>query len=259
MNLFHALLLGVVEGITEFLPVSSTAHLILTGKFLGLAQDEFVGFFEVFIQSGAIFAVLFLYVKYMLSHREIIKNTLLSFIPTAIIGFLLYGVIKSVFFNSELLIVFSMLFVGLLFLLLEYLIAKNRITLKKPLAHMTPVQAILIGLAQSLAVIPGVSRSGIVMAYMMFAGFKRDEAAVYSFILAFPTILMASLYDLYKMRDMLAGAQQNIALIAVGFAASFAVAYAVMRWFIGFLKSNTLVPFALYRIALAIILLVILF
>lgn len=258
MNLFHALILGVVEGLTEFLPVSSTAHLIVAANLLHLPQNDFMGFFEVFIQSGAILAVLFLYAGYLLKHRELIKTVIVSFLPTAVIGFLLYKVIKTVFFESNSLIIAAMFAVAVVFLVLEYFIGKKKIALKREAKEITPVQAVLIGLAQSLAVIPGVSRSGIVMAWMMGNGYRREEAALYSFILAVPTIVAASGYDLFKMRHLFASSASYLPLLAVGFATSFVVAYAVMKWFIGFLKKNTLVPFALYRILLAIILLFVL-
>ncbi len=253
MDLFHAFILGVVEGVTEFLPVSSTAHLIIASRILGLRQTGFVGLFEVFIQSGAILAVVVLYFRYLLEHRNLMKPVLYSFLPTAAVGFALYKVIKTVFFSSNQLIAVSLFIVALLFFALEYLVSRRRIKLKKSLDSLSPFEAVLTGLAQALAVVPGVSRSGIVMVYMMARGFKRDEAALYSFILAVPTILAASGYDLFKMRHVLFSSGEYMAALIAGFLVSFAVAYLVMKWFIGFLKSNSLVPFALYRIALAII------
>ena len=255
MNIVHSAILGVIEGLTEFLPISSTAHLIIAAKLLRLPQTDFMKFFEVFIQSGAILAVVLLYFQYILKHKTLIKQITLSFIPTAVIGFFLYKIIKNVFFSSSMLIIDAIFIVGLLFIILEYFISKKKIILKHSLSSLTPLQAILTGFVQALAVIPGVSRSGIVMFYLMSQGYKRDEAATYSFLLAVPTILAASTYDLLKMRSLIGSSVQYLPLLLVGFVTSFMVAYAVMKWFIGYLKQNSLVSFGIYRIALAIILL----
>lgn len=251
----HALVLGVVEGLTEFLPVSSTAHLIITGHLLGLAQTAFQSFFEVFIQAGAILAVVFLYAQYLRRHLYLIRQLAFSFVPTAVIGFLLYKIIKTVFFNSNLLIIMALLIVGGVFIVLELKLKKQTKRLNRQLDQMSDRQAALIGLVQALAVVPGVSRSGIVMVGMMGLGYRRDEAARYSFLLAVPTILAASGYDLFKMRGLLMHSGQSLSLLLIGTLAAFVVAYFVMKWFIGFLQKNTLIPFGIYRIALAIILL----
>ena len=257
MNIIHAAMLGAVEGLTEFLPVSSTAHLIIASNALGLSHSEFQKFFEVFIQSGAILAVIFLYGEYLIKNRNLIPKIALSFAPTAIIGFLLYKVIKNVFFDSGYLIIGALAVVGCIFLVVEYLISRKQITLNHHLIKLSNFQAIGTGLAQALAVIPGVSRSGIVMLYLMGQGYKREDAATYSFLLAVPTIVAASGYDLFKMRHLFGQSAGYAPLLAVGFITSFIVAYAVMKWFISFLKSNTLVSFGVYRIILAIILLLV--
>ncbi len=255
MNIFQSFFLGIVEGLTEFLPVSSTAHLILVSRWLHLSQNEFLKFFEVFIQSGAILAVVVLYLDYIKKHKYLLIKIGISFIPTAVIGFLLYSIIKNIFFESFSLIVITLITVGLGFIGIEYLISIKKIKLHKSLTTLTLLDAILTGFSQALAVIPGVSRSGIVMFYLMKQGYKRDEAAVYSFLLAVPTITMAAAYDLYKMKHIIAQSGEYALFIAIGFITSFFVAYAVMRWFIGFLRSNSLVPFGIYRLALAIIVL----
>jgi undecaprenyl-diphosphatase len=255
MNIIHAALLGIVEGLTEFLPISSTAHLIIAAQLLQLSQTDFQKLFEVFIQGGAILAAVFLYTGYLLKHKSMIKQILLSFFPTAIVGLVLYKVIKDVFFNSPYLIIGAMASVGALFLLLEYLVKKKKILLNRSVGELTPLQAVITGLAQALATVPGVSRSGIVMTYLMSQGYKREDSALYSFILAVPTIMAASAYDLFKMRHLLTKSASYLPLLAVGFFVSFAVAYVVMKWFISFLKKNTLVSFGVYRIILAIILL----
>ena len=256
MNLIQSVILGVVEGITEFLPISSTAHLIIASQVLGIKQTEFQKFFEVFIQSGAILAVVFIYLKYVIKNIKVIKNVIISFIPTAIVGLALHKVIKDVFFESNLLIIAAIGVIGLVFLIVEYLIKKEKIKLSRNIGRINLQTAVIIGLAQALAVVPGVSRAGIVIIAMILMRFRRDEAATYSFLLAVPTILAASALDLYKSAQVVQFVQNDILYVLTGFLASFISAYLAVGWLINFLKKNSLVPFGIYRIALAIILLV---
>lgn len=256
MNIFQAAILGVVEGVTEFLPISSTYHLIITSSLLGIPQTDFVKLFEVFIQAGAITAVLLLYGKELLKNKELMKKVLISFIPTAIIGFILYKVIKDVFFESTLLMITVFIGMGIVFLLVEYLVKKRKLNLTKSIHELTWKDAFFIGLIQACAVVPGVSRAGAVIVGLMFFRFRRDESAKYSFLLAVPTILIASLYDLFKMRHLLVDQGNNVVLLLTGTVFAFISAYIVIRWFIGFLKHHTLTIFALYRFVVAIILIV---
>jgi undecaprenyl-diphosphatase len=256
MNIIQSIILGVVEGVTEFLPISSTAHLIITSKILNIPQTEFQKFFEVFIQSGAILAVIFLYISYILKHKDVAKKVMVSFLPTALIGFLLYKIIKNIFFESFNLIIFMILGIGFVFLIIEYLIKKKKISLTKNLIAISFTEALFIGLGQSLAVIPGVSRAGIVIIVMMILGYKRDQAALYSFLLAVPTILAASVFDFYKMKTILFSSGGNMLNLIVGFVVSFITAYIAVKWLIDFLKKNSLTLFGAYRILLAIILMI---
>lgn len=253
MNILHSIILGLVEGLTEFLPVSSTAHLIITSKILQLPQTDFLKFFEVFIQSGAIFAVLILYWDQFIKGKNNFKNVLISFIPTAVIGLLLYKVIKKIFFTSDYLIIGSLFIVGLIFILVEYFVSKKTIKLEKSIEKITVKDAIIIGLCQSLAVIPGVSRAGSIIVTMMLLKYKREEAALYSFLLAIPTIFAASGYDLLKTNWSMINQGNNLLLVAVGFITSFISALFVVKWFIKYLQNNSLKNFGIYRIILAII------
>lgn len=254
MNVIHAVILGIVEGITEFLPVSSTFHLIFTSQVMGLAQTDFVKLFEVFIQSGAIFSAILLYFHDVVKDKDLIKHVIFSFIPTAVIGLILYKVIKELFFNSPLLMISVFIGMGVLFLIVEYFISKGKIKLEKNVKAVTVKDALLIGVLQSIAVIPGVSRAGIVMVGMMKMGYRRDEAARYSFLLAVPTIMAASVLDLYKMTDILFSQASVLYLLVVGLVVSFVVSYIVMKWFITYLQYNSLKLFGWYRIILGIIL-----
>lgn len=250
MEFYQAILLGVVEGLTEFLPVSSTFHLIFASQWLQIEQNEFLKFFEVFIQAGAILAVLFLYGKQMLSDRRLIGKVILSFIPTALIGLLMHTVIKNVFFDSNWMMITSFITVGLVFILTEWLMKKNHWEISGEISTLSNWQAILIGLGQSLAIMPGVSRAGAVILTMMLMGQKRAGAAKYSFLLAVPTICGAAAYDLFKMSGGAALSTHQIQLLAGGSITSFVAALLVLSWFIRFLQKHTLTPFGIYRLLL---------
>lgn len=251
MSIIHAVILGIVEGLTEFLPISSTAHLIFTSSFLHIPQTQFTTFFEVFIQSGAILAVVVLYSNYILKYQKLIVPLIVSFIPTAIMGLLFHKLIKTVFFESPNLIVSALFIVGLLFIAIEYLISKKQLTLSHQIGDITLTQAVIIGVVQSCAIVPGVSRAGAVMLGMMYVGYKREDAAVYSFLLAIPTIIAASGYDLLKTDFGVVSNSGNIIALSVGFVVSFATALVVIKWFISYLQKNTLTGFGIYRIILS--------
>ncbi len=248
MNILHAALLGILEGITEFLPISSTFHLLIATKLFGLPQTEFSKFFDVFIQAGAIAAVFVLFAKEWFSQQEMLKKVVVSFLPTAVVGFALHSVIKNVFFGSFHTMISVFIGVGLIFLVLERQL-KKRPPLQKTSADITYVQAVMIGFAQALAVFPGVSRAGAVMVAMMLMGYRRDEAAKYSFTLAVPTILAAAGLDLLKMRsELFSTGMSELGILVVGSLTAFVSALAVIKWFIRFLKNRTFEVFGWYRI-----------
>jgi undecaprenyl-diphosphatase len=200
-------------------------------------------------------AVVLLYFKELLHNRELTKKVFLAFLPTATIGFLLYKIVKNVFFESQWLMLGVFVAVGIIFILVEkFYHPLNSSNI--PLKSLNFRHALLIGLIQSLAVIPGVSRSGSVIVGMLFLGYDRSEAAKFSFMLSIPTILAASAYDLYKMRSVAFANLNNINLLAVGFVVSFIFALISVKWLIKFLQTHTLLPFGLYRLALAALILV---
>jgi len=255
MDFIQAIILGIVEGITEFLPISSTFHLIFASKLMGIQQSEFTKLFEVFIQSGAILSVIILYFREIIRDRDLMLKTLVAFLPTAVIGLILYKVIKTVFFNSPILMLVVFVAMGLVFIITENLIKKGKINLKKNISNLSYKEVILIGVIQSLAVVPGVSRAGAVLIGMMVMSYKRDESAKFSFILAVPTILAASALDLLKSKDYLMSHTSEIVLLMIGFVAALISSYIVIKWFIKFLKTNSLVLFGYYRFIVAAILL----
>src|SRR3989338_9596747 len=249
MDVLNAFILGIIEGITEFLPISSTAHLIITSKLLNIPQTEFQKFFEVFIQSGAILAVVFIYWKVIYQSKNLLKNIILSFFPTAVVGLLLHKVIKNIFFESFILITVSLLVIGLFFIVFEFLLKKKIVKTNKKIIQMTIVQALLIGVGQSLAVVPGVSRAGIVILTMMILGFNREESALYSFVLAIPTLFAASAFDFIKTDPQLVFSGSNPLFLLVGLTTSFFSALFAIKWFIRFLlQKNSLSYFGVYRI-----------
>lgn len=251
MNILESLILGIVEGLTEFLPISSTFHLIMTSRILGLPSTDYLKLFEVVIQSGAILSLLFIYAKMLLNDFKLLKLVLYSFIPTAVVGMLLHKVIKNVFFESSWLMLIAFVGVGLIFLVLEKFIIKDQKQLSKTCANLTIKQSVLIGFAQAFSIVPGVSRAGSVIVAMMLLGYKRDEAAKYTFLLSLPTILAASSLDLFQGRELLMSLTDGWLILGVGFFTAMLSAYLVVKWFIKYLSNHTLEIFGWYRLALA--------
>lgn len=256
--MLESFILGIIEGITEFLPISSTAHLILFSYLLKIPQTDFHKFFEVFIQIGAILAVIFNYFQLLLSNKNLIKKILISFIPTVLISLIFYKVIKNIFFESILLIIAMLIFIGIIFLIIELLIKKSKLRLEYKLDDLNYLQAFLIGIFQSFAIIPGVSRAGAVILGMLFLKFQREDAVLYSFLLAIPTIISAGIYDLYQSGfKELTFEIKNIIYLSIGFITSFIFALITIRWFINYLQKNDLTIFGYYRIIFGLIFLII--
>lgn len=253
MNIIQAFILGIVEGITEFLPISSTFHLLITQQLLGLPDSHFLNNFIVIIQSGAILAAVALYGKRIAVHPKLFLSLVLSFIPTAIIGLVAHDFIKNTLFSQDLLQIISFMLVGVLFIFFEKYMLKKE--LHQSLDHISHKDAILIGLAQSLAVIPGVSRSGIVLLYMLWRGHSRSSAAEYTFMLGIPTLLAASLFDFIDLVQASDTIRQYILTLGTGWIVSFVVAIVAMKWFVEFLKKHDLSAFGWYRLGVGAILL----
>lgn len=250
MNLFHAFIFGVVEGASEFLPISSTAHLILTAHLLNLPQTESLKSFEIIIQLGAILSVLVLYWRSFLIKWEELKRVACAFVPTAMIGFLLYKVIKNYFFE-ELNIILGALFIGgIILILFERGRGKNSAG-DTGVGQIPYRKAFLIGLCQALAVIPGVSRSGATIVGGVLLGVERKTAVEFSFLLAVPTMAAATFLDILKNPEIFSKGQWSV--LVVGFVTSFAVAFLCIQGLLAFVKNHTFVGFGVYRIILAVI------
>ncbi|MCU0621722.1 MAG: undecaprenyl-diphosphate phosphatase [Gemmatimonadales bacterium] len=257
-DLVAATILGLVEGVTEFIPVSSTGHLIVVAEWLG-RTDERWKTFDVFIQLGAILAVawayrgLFLDVGRELSSprsRRFVGNLLVAFLPAAIVGFLARDLIKEHLFSTRV-VGWSLIVGGLAILAIERWGPRSRVT---AVDDLTPSMALGVGLAQLLALVPGVSRSGATIMGGYALGLSRRTAAEFSFFLAVPVMTAAAGYDLLKSLDVLSLA--DVPVFAVGFIVSFASALLVIRAFLGFVSRSSFTSFAWYRLAFGALLLV---
>ncbi|WP_378957025.1 undecaprenyl-diphosphate phosphatase [Pelosinus sp. sgz500959] len=251
-----AIIIGIVEGVTEYLPVSSTGHMILVGSMLGF-EGEKASVFEVFIQLGAILSVLFLYrdkFSRMMRPQKLsiygsglsVKHILAGIVPVMGIGYLLHKPIKTYLFSPYTVIIG--LIVGAIFMLVAEKVSKRPSVTN--VDNITLKQAFYIGLFQILALWPGFSRSGSTISGGLILGISRAAAAEFSFIIAVPLMAVACLYDLLKVWDKLNLA--DIQMFAIGFSVAFVVAYISVVWFIKFLNKSTLASFAYYRFVLAI-------
>jgi undecaprenyl-diphosphatase len=250
MDYFHALILAVVEGITEFLPISSTGHLILTSDVLKITQTNFVKDFEIIIQLGAILAVVVLYFKTLIQNAKVWTRILAAFIPTAIIGYILYKFIKTFLLGNVSVTLWSLLIGGIILIILE-LIYKEKDHHVSDIESISLKNAFLIGLFQSLAVIPGVSRSAATIIGALFLGTKRKAAVEFSFLLAVPTMIAASGLDIVK--SSFAYSQSEFIALGIGFFGSFIIAIFAIKFFLNFIKNHSFIPFGVYRIILAVL------
>jgi len=254
-DMLIAVILGIVEGLTEFLPISSTGHMILVGNILGY-EGEKASVFEVFIQLGAILSVLFLYREKfinmldfrfpsVLSRKLTIYHVAAGIVPVMGIGFVLHKSIKTYLF-SPFTVIIGLVVGALLMLVAERL---NRHPRTVDVDDMSLWQAFWVGLFQCFSLWPGFSRSGSTIAGGLFFGMSRKAAAEFSFIIAVPVMLIAGTYDLLKIWDKLT--PNDFGMIAVGFVVSFVIAYLSIIWFLRFLNNCTLAAFAYYRFVIA--------
>ncbi|NDY89976.1 undecaprenyl-diphosphate phosphatase [Ideonella livida] len=258
--LLKAALMGVVEGLTEFLPISSTGHLILVGTLLGFA-DAKAKVFEVAIQSGAILAVVIVYwarlrdaVTGLGSRPEatrFVANVVTGFLPAALVGFLAYKAIKAHLFNAP--VVAASFIVGGLIILWVERRPQTAVRIQR-VEQMSGLDALKVGLVQCLGMIPGTSRSGATIIGGMMLGLSRQAATDFSFFLAIPTLVAAGGYSLWKERHLLTLA--DLPMFAVGLVVSFLSAWVCVRWLLRYVATHTFVPFAWYRIAFGVVVLV---
>ena len=249
MDLLSAAILGIVEGLTEFLPVSSTGHLIIASRLMGLPQTEFLKSFEIAIQLGAIAAVAWVCRATLLHDRAALKKIAVGFVPTAILGVLLHDVVKRYLLSSESVVLWALGIGGAVLVAFE-LLRPSPAGKEPEVGKITYRQAVVIGLAQSLAMIPGVSRSAATVVGGLAQGIDRATTVQFSFLLAVPTMLAATGLDLVKSAD--AFSRGDAAALAVGFVTSFVVALAAVKFLLQFVRTRTFVPFGIYRMVAAV-------
>jgi undecaprenyl-diphosphatase len=245
MTILQAVILGIIEGLTEFLPVSSTAHLVLSADLMKLTGSEFLKSFEIIIQLGAILSVVVLYWKRFLN-LEIIKKLVVAFIPTGVIGLTVYKAIKAML-GSVNVVLIALILGGVVLILFKRF--HEDVADDPDMKEITYRRAFMIGLFQALAVVPGVSRSAATIIGGSLIGVSKRTIVEFSFLLAVPTMAAASGLELLKGYSALS---ENVLALAVGFVVSFITAIVAIKSFLAFVKSRSFAAFGWYRIVVAV-------
>jgi len=254
VSILFVIILAVVEGITEFLPVSSTGHLIITNEFLGISSDDFAKLFIIVIQLGAILSVVVLYWKRFFQFKDLREATrfylqlLVAFLPAVVFGLLLKKYIHQML-GDVLVVAISLFIGGFLLIYFDKYFRKNEDRDEEPLTFR---KSLAVGLFQVMAMIPGVSRSGATIVGGLAQGMKRKQAAEFSFFLAVPTMFAATVKDLYDNKDLLQGS--NISTLVIGTLISFVVAMIAIKFFINYLTKHGFRLFGYYRIIVGLLL-----
>lgn len=263
MDIWHSIILSIVEGISEFLPISSTGHMILAADLLKIPETEFVKSFEIIIQLGAILAVVSLYLKVLLTNRKLLAKLVVAFVPTAVVGLVLYKFIKQFLLGNTAVVLWSLFIGGIILIVWEkyYYRGKHENTPftkggkgdlgSKNIGDLSYKKALVIGLFQSVSVIPGVSRAAATIVGAMSMGLNRKAAVEFSFLLAVPTMAAATGLDLVKSSFHFSSSEWG--MLAVGLVGAFVTAMLTVKFFVRFVEKHTFVPFGVYRIVLALI------
>ncbi|MGK2848637.1 MAG: undecaprenyl-diphosphatase UppP [Minisyncoccota bacterium] len=249
MSIIDAIIFGIVEGITEFLPISSTGHLILVAKILGLPETDFLKSFQISIQLGAILSVVVLYFRQLFLEWEIMKRIMVALVPAIGIGGVFYASIRQLF-ASELTVVLALGIGGIIIILFE-IWHKEREQDAEDLAILPYRTVFLIGLFQALAVVPGVSRAAATILGGRFLGLKRVAIVEFSFLLAVPTMVAATTLDLMKSVALFSTA--DFSLLSVGFIMAFITSIIAIRGLLRFVQTHTFIGFGIYRIIIALL------
>jgi len=251
MDIFQAIIIGIIEGFTEFLPISSTGHMIVASQYLGIDQTALTKAYEVIIQFAAILAVMLVYRdKITLEKIALWQKLFVAFLPLAIVGFIFKDLIKELFTVNTVAIMFIV--GGIVFLIVEKFYKEDE-THTKDVEEVTYKQAFLVGVAQIFSLIPGTSRAGATIIGAMLLKMDRKTSAEFSFLLAIPVMGAVTAYDLLKHYSEFADA--NWSAFIIGFIAAFLVAYITIKLFLVFLQRFTFVSFGIYRIVFGIVLL----
>jgi len=254
VTIFDSIILGIIEGFTEFLPISSTGHLIVASEFLGIDQTAMTKAYQVIIQFAAILAVIFNYKdKFTIKKIDLWTKVFLAFIPIGVVGFIFSSQIKALFSIDVVAIMFIV--GGVIFLIVEKFFIPNETHLIDNVEEVTLKQSLVIGFAQIFALIPGTSRAGSTIIGALLVGLSRKASAEFSFLLAFPVMSAVTAYDLLKHYHEFNDA--NLLTLAVGFVVSFFVAFLTIKLFLVFLEKFTFVAFGIYRIIFGVVLLIV--
>ncbi len=252
MDILQAIIIGVIEGFTEFLPISSTGHMIVASSFLGIEESTLIKAYEVIIQFAAILAVMLIYKeKITISKIELWKKLILAFIPLGAVGYLFKDSIKALFSVEVVAIMFIV--GGVVFLIVEYFYNEDEHSDTTAVEEVSYSQALWIGFAQIFSLIPGTSRAGATIIGGLLVKLDRKTSAEFSFLLAIPVMAAVSGYDLLKHYQDFADA--NWIAFLIGFVVAFIVAYATIKLFLAFLQRFTFVAFGVYRIVFGVVLL----
>jgi len=253
LDISQAIIIGVIEGFTEFLPISSTGHMIVASEFMGLSQDTLTTAYEVIIQFAAIFAVMLIYKeKITFKKVDLWVKLFVAFLPLAIVGFIFKDYIKALF-NVET-VAWMFIIGGIVFLVVEYFYKEKEHHVSE-VEDVSMVQALWVGIAQIFSLIPGTSRAGATIIGGLLAGLDRKTSTEFSFLLAIPVMAAVSGYDLLKHYKEFADA--NWVAFGIGFVTAFVVAYITIKLFLVFIQRFTFVAFGVYRILFGIILLMV--
>jgi undecaprenyl-diphosphatase len=249
MNIIQSIILSIIEGLTEFLPISSTGHMILASSIMNIPEDAFVKTFEISIQIGAIMAIVLLYAKRFLQGISIYLKLAIAFIPTGIIGFLAYPYIKTYLFNP-IVVSISLVLGGIVLILIDKKVVGQE-SKTAELENISYKNAFFIGLFQSISMIPGVSRAAATIVGGIFNGLDKKQAIEFSFLLAVPTMFAATGYDLYKTTIGFSG--HEIFLMSLGLVVAFITAWIAVKVFVKIVQNYGFKYFGYYRIIIGII------
>ncbi len=255
MTLLHAIILGIVEGLTELLPVSSTAHLMITSTVLGIQETELVKTFLIAVQFGSILAICLYYVRRIFRSRTLWKKILTAFIPTALIGFVLYPFVKNILLENLLVVGWALIIGGIVMIIIEEYSRKPNKEIEAQFIEINYKQAFLLGCVQTLALVPGVSRSGATIIGGLSLNIPRKAIVEFSFLLAIPVIAGATFLDITQTQFFANLSQDTLIIFAVGMVVAALTTWAVIVWFLKFIERHTFIGFGWYRIVLGAIVL----
>jgi undecaprenyl-diphosphatase len=251
LTILHVIILGLVEGLTEFLPVSSTGHMIVASHLMQLPESEFLKTFTIFIQIGAIAAVLSVYWKKLLTSRAVFLRVCAAFIPTAVIGYVVYSFAKQYLLDNVVVVIWALLLGGIALIVFEKYHAKKEVMETSFTTEISFKQAVAIGFFQTLAIVPGVSRSAATIIGGLSLGISRTAIVEFSFLLAVPTLAAAAGLDI--VRGGFSFSREEVTLLVVGSVVAFISALVAVRFLLHYIRTHSFVAFGIYRIVFALV------